>query len=61
MLHAKALYCILEVGNNTALIDIVLEVCMIAEHIVPALAQWKTSLWFEEFCWKERTQKMEPE
>jgi len=34
---------------------------MIAEYIVPALAKWKTSHWFEEFSWKERKQNLEPE
>jgi len=38
MLHIQALYCILALGYNTALIDILLEACTIAEHTVPALA-----------------------
>jgi len=47
VLHVQALYCIVELGYSTALIDILLQVCTIAEHIVPALAKWKTSDWFE--------------
>jgi len=37
MLHVQDLYCILALGYITALMDIVLEECMIAENIVPAL------------------------
>jgi len=39
MLHVQELYCIAALGYSTALIDILLQVCTIAEHIVPALAK----------------------
>jgi hypothetical protein len=39
MFQVQALYCIIALGYYTALIDILLEVFMIAENIVPAPAK----------------------